>query len=81
MLRAPRRVLRPGGLHDARPQHYWEWNMSHGFRGSVESPGPELAAEFKARLLAGLEDVHANGGITVDARVAFDRVRKPATPP
>lgn len=63
------------------PRHYWDWIMSHGFRGFVESLGPELAAEFKARMLAGLEDVHANGGITVDAKVAFARTRKPSAAP
>ncbi len=59
-------------------QHHWEWNMSHGFRGFVESLGPELASEFKTRMFAGLENIHASGGITVNAKVAFNRMRKPS---
>jgi ubiquinone/menaquinone biosynthesis C-methylase UbiE len=58
------------------PQHYWDWSMSHGFRGYVDSLGPELAGEFRARMFAGLERMHANGGITVDNTVAFNRMRK-----
>lgn len=59
------------------PQHYWDWSMSHGFRGYVDSLGPELAGEFRARMLVGLEQMHANGGITVDRIVGFSRMRKP----
>ena len=59
------------------PQHHWDWNMSHGFRGFVDSLGPELAEEFRTRMFAGLEGVHASGGIVVDATVAFNRMRKP----
>jgi SAM-dependent methyltransferase len=59
------------------PQHYWDWNMSHGFRGYVDSLGPELAGEFRDRMFAGLERMHASGGITVDRTVAFNRMRKP----
>lgn len=51
--------------------------MSHGFRGYADSLGPELAAEFQARMFAGLERIHADGGITVDRTVAFNRMRKP----
>jgi ubiquinone/menaquinone biosynthesis C-methylase UbiE len=58
------------------PQHYWDWSMSHGFRGYVESLGPRLAAEFRARMLAGLERVHASGAITLDGAAAFTRARK-----
>jgi ubiquinone/menaquinone biosynthesis C-methylase UbiE len=58
------------------PQHYWAWIMSHGFRGYIDSLGPRLAAEFRARMLAGLERVHASGGITLDGTVAFTRARK-----
>jgi ubiquinone/menaquinone biosynthesis C-methylase UbiE len=58
------------------PQHYWDWSMSHGFRGYIDSLGPELAAEFRARMFAGLERMHANGGITLDSTVAFHRMRK-----
>jgi SAM-dependent methyltransferase len=58
------------------PQHYWDWSMSHGFRGYVDSLGPELAGEFRARMFAGLEQMHANGGIAVDRPVAFNRMRK-----
>jgi hypothetical protein len=58
------------------PQHYWDWCMSHGFRGYVESLGPELAREFRTRMFAGLERVHSDGGITVDRTVAFTRMRK-----
>jgi hypothetical protein len=50
--------------------------MSHGFRGYVDSLGPELAAEFRARMFAGLERMHANGGITLDSAVAFHRMHK-----
>lgn len=56
------------------PQHYWDWSMSHGFRGYVNSLGPELAREFRARMFAGLERLHADGGITVDSTVAFHRM-------
>ncbi len=58
------------------PPHYWDWSMSHGFRGYVDSLGPELAGEFRARMFAGLERMHANGGITVDSTAAFYRMRK-----
>jgi SAM-dependent methyltransferase len=58
------------------PEHYWDWSMSHGFRGYVESLGPQLGAELRTRMLAGLEQVHASGGITLDRTVAFTRVRK-----
>ncbi len=58
------------------PQHYWAWSMSHGFRGYVDSLGPRLAAEFQARMLTGLERVHASGGITLDGTAAFTRARK-----
>lgn len=58
------------------PQHHWDWNMSHGFRGLVEFLGPELAEEFRTRMFAGLERVHADGGIVINAAVAFNRMRK-----
>jgi ubiquinone/menaquinone biosynthesis C-methylase UbiE len=59
------------------PQHYWDFSMSHGFRGWVDSLGPELAGEFRTRLFAGLERMHANGGITLDNMAAtFYRMRK-----
>jgi SAM-dependent methyltransferase len=58
------------------PQHYWDWSMSHGFRGYVDSLGPRLAAEFRTRMLAGLERGHASGAITLDGTVAFTRARK-----
>jgi hypothetical protein len=58
------------------PQHYWDWSTSHGFRGYVDSLGPRLAAEFRTRMLAGLERVHASGAITLDGTVAFTRARK-----
>ena len=58
------------------PQHYWDWSMSHGFRGYVDSLGPRLAAEFRTRMLAGLERVHARGAITLDGAAAFTRARK-----
>jgi ubiquinone/menaquinone biosynthesis C-methylase UbiE len=60
------------------PQHHWDWNMSHGFRGFVESLGPDLAGEFRTRMFEGLERVHASGGITVNATVAFNRMHKPS---
>ncbi len=59
------------------PQHYWDWSMSHGFRGYVDSLGPQLAAEFQARMFAGLDRIHASGGITLDRTVDFIRMRKP----
>jgi ubiquinone/menaquinone biosynthesis C-methylase UbiE len=59
------------------PQQHCDWNMSHGFRGFVESLGPELAEEFRTRMFAGLQHLHAEGGITVNAAVAFYRMRKP----
>jgi ubiquinone/menaquinone biosynthesis C-methylase UbiE len=58
------------------PQHYWDWSMSHGFRGFVTDLGPELADEFRTRMFEGLERVHADGGITLDATAAFNRMRK-----
>jgi ubiquinone/menaquinone biosynthesis C-methylase UbiE len=58
------------------PQHYWDWSMSHGFRGYIDSLGPDLAGEFRARLFAGLERMQANGGITLDGTVSFTRMRK-----
>lgn len=59
------------------PQHYWDFSMSHGFRGTVDSLGPELAGEFRTRLFAELERMHANGGITLDNMAAvFYRMRK-----
>lgn len=69
--------------HDARtwfafrdPQHHWDWNMSHGFRGFVESLEPELAEEFKTRMFEGLARLHAAGGIVVQSTVAFTKVWK-----
>ncbi|ARQ69334.1 class I SAM-dependent methyltransferase [Streptomyces marincola] len=59
------------------PGHYWEWSMSHGFRGFVESLGPDLAAEFRERSLAGLARLHAEGGITLSPSIGLHRVRKP----
>jgi ubiquinone/menaquinone biosynthesis C-methylase UbiE len=59
------------------PQHHWDWNMSHGFRGFVESFNAAQAAEFKARMLEGLERIHADSGIRLDGRVGFRRMRKP----
>jgi hypothetical protein len=53
--------------------------MSHGFRGYIDSLGPQLAGEFRVRLLAGLERMHASGGITVDSTAGFRRMRKPAS--
>lgn len=50
--------------------------MSHGFRGYIDSLGPELAAEFPAGLFAGLEQMHASGDIALDSTVAFTRMRK-----
>jgi ubiquinone/menaquinone biosynthesis C-methylase UbiE len=58
------------------PQHYWDFSMSHGFRGWVDSLGPELAEELRTRMFAGLERMHANGGITLDNTVTFYRMRK-----
>jgi ubiquinone/menaquinone biosynthesis C-methylase UbiE len=58
------------------PQHYWDWCMSHGFRGYIDSLGPKLAAEFRARLLAGLERLQATGGITLNGTAGFTRMRK-----
>jgi ubiquinone/menaquinone biosynthesis C-methylase UbiE len=61
------------------PQHYWNWAMSHGFRGFVDSLGSELSTEFRLRLFAGLERLHTGGGITVEPDVAFTRAHKPGT--
>lgn len=58
------------------PQHYWDWSMSYGFRGYIDSLGPRLAGEFRARMFAGLERMHASSGITVDSTVSFSRMRK-----
>jgi ubiquinone/menaquinone biosynthesis C-methylase UbiE len=58
------------------PQHYWDWSMSHGFRGYIDSLGPDPAAEYRDRLLTGLERMQANGGITVDSTVGFSRMRR-----
>ena len=58
------------------PQHYWDWSMSHGFRGYVDSLGPRLGGEFRARMFAGLERMQASGGITVDDTIVFSRMRK-----
>ncbi|MFE2425834.1 hypothetical protein ACFXJ5_03580 [Streptomyces sp. NPDC059373] len=45
----------------------------------LESLGPDLAEEFRVRMFAGLRRVHAEGGIAVNATVAFNRMRKPAS--
>ncbi|MBQ0862167.1 hypothetical protein ACH4RA_03050 [Streptomyces smyrnaeus] len=56
--------------------------MSHGFRGFVDSLGPGLAEELRTRMFEGLERLHADGGITINATAAFNRMRKaPATAP
>jgi hypothetical protein len=62
-------------IHD--PRHYWDWIMSHGFRGYIYFLGPRLAGEFRARMFAGLERMHASGGITLVDTVTFTRMRKP----
>lgn len=60
-----------------KPRQYWDWMMSHGMRAFVESLGPELAAEFRTRMLAGLRHLYDDdGGLTLDAEVAFDRMLK-----
>lgn len=59
------------------PEHYWAWSMSHGFRGFVDSLGPELGAEFRDRMFAGLRGLHNTGGITVEPNVAFTVAVKP----
>ena len=60
------------------PQHYWDFVMSHGFRGHVYSLGPQLAAEFRTRLFAALEQLQADGGgITASFGAVFTRARKP----
>ena len=60
------------------PQHYWDFVMSHGFRGHVYSLGPQLAAEFRTRLIAALEQLQADGGgITASFGAVFARARKP----
>jgi ubiquinone/menaquinone biosynthesis C-methylase UbiE len=58
------------------PQHYWDFVMSHGFRGHVYSLGPQLAAEFRTRLFAALEQLQADGCITASHGAAFTRARK-----
>jgi len=59
------------------PQHYWDFVMSHGFRGHVYSLGPHLAAEFRTRLFAALEQLQADGCITASFGAVFARARKP----
>jgi ubiquinone/menaquinone biosynthesis C-methylase UbiE len=67
-----RRIVREAfPVRDA--QHHWDWNMSHGFRGFVESLGPELAREFRDRMLAGLRGLETTGGLAVEAAIAFNR--------
>jgi hypothetical protein len=44
----------------------------------VYSLGPQLAAEFRTRLFAALEQLQADGGITVSHGAAFTRARKPS---
>jgi len=62
------------------PQHYWDFVMSHGFRGHVYSLGPQLAAEFRTRLFAALEQLQADGGgITASFGAVFARARAPGT--
>jgi hypothetical protein len=51
--------------------------MSHGFRGHVHSLGPQLAAEFRTRLFAALEQLQADGCITASFGAVFTRARKP----
>ena len=45
-------------------------------RRYIDSLGPQLAAEFQARLLAGLERLQSDDGITFDSTVDFTRMRK-----
>lgn len=59
------------------PQHYWIWQMSHGFRGYVQVLGTDLAIEFRRRLFVGLEAIHADGDLAVVRTATFDKVRKP----
>lgn len=53
------------------PQHYWDWLLSHGFRGFVDSLEPALAGELRSRLMAELLHLHVQGGITTEPDVAF----------
>ena len=73
---SPPRTHKPAHfpLKEAPLEH--AWSMSHGFRGYIDSLGPQLAAEFQARLLAGLERLQADDGITFDSTVDFTRMRK-----
>lgn len=59
------------------PQHYWDWRISHGFRGYINSLRPQLAADFRAGMLTGLQRMHDNGGITLNDIINFARTRKP----
>jgi len=58
------------------PRHFWDWCMSSEAAASIESLGPELASEFRARLFAGLGRIHASGGIIVDSTVALTRMHQ-----
>ncbi len=48
------------------PQTCWDFHMSHGFAGRVESLDATDAAEFERQALAELTRMHDSGGIILD---------------
>ena len=48
------------------PQTCWDFHMSHGFAGRVESLDAADAAEFERQALAELTRMHESGGIILD---------------
>ncbi|WP_018347983.1 class I SAM-dependent methyltransferase [Longispora albida] len=60
------------------PQTCWDFHMSHGFAGFVESLSPADAAEFREKALAEFARMHANGGIIVDRGAVVHVARVPA---
>jgi SAM-dependent methyltransferase len=53
------------------PQHYWDWLLSHGFRGFLDSLVPTLASEFRFRLMDELQHLHEESDITTEPDVVF----------
>lgn len=52
------------------PRQLWDFQMSHGFAGFVESLGDEDADELRRRALAELDRMQADGGIVLDRGAA-----------
>ncbi len=82
-------ALRAAGFVDVHEEHVemhlpvesplrlWDFQMSHGFAGFVESLDHEDATELRRRALAELDRMRADGGIVLDRGATIHVARVP----